>query len=232
MRANKDGLLAVRVSPAEKEEFEALAEAQGMRVSDLLRQFVQREIRKSRREKSSEAETRNHRPVSRPALSKTKAASRTNERPLSEVSSQQTSKGRMTMITETKPAPGTLSELASALAEIAGHIDWITEGLEEFPFTRQTDVLVARMEQAGVDGPCAAFHGFTYAWILAKQPELINEGDAVLGQILWIEDENYRTHVVLRSRVLGDYNRVSLLLPRIFDQVDQTWAGRQPEDED
>jgi hypothetical protein len=54
MRANKDGLLAVRVSPAEKEAFEALADAQGMRVSDLLRQFVQREIRKSRREKSSE----------------------------------------------------------------------------------------------------------------------------------------------------------------------------------
>jgi hypothetical protein len=53
MRANKDGLLAVRVLPAEKEEFEALAEAQGMRVSDLLRQYVQREIRKSRREKSS-----------------------------------------------------------------------------------------------------------------------------------------------------------------------------------
>jgi hypothetical protein len=43
----------VRVLPAEKEEFEALAEAQGMRVSDLLRQYVQREIRKSRREKSS-----------------------------------------------------------------------------------------------------------------------------------------------------------------------------------
>jgi hypothetical protein len=53
MRANKDGLLAMRVLPAEKEEFEALAEAQGMRVSDLLRQYVQREIRKSRREKSS-----------------------------------------------------------------------------------------------------------------------------------------------------------------------------------
>jgi hypothetical protein len=53
MRANKDGLLAVRVLPAEKEEFEALAEAQGMRVRDLLRQYVQREIRKSRREKSS-----------------------------------------------------------------------------------------------------------------------------------------------------------------------------------
>jgi hypothetical protein len=54
MRANKDGLLAVRVLPAEKEEFEALAEAQGMRVSDLLRQFVQREIRKSRREQKPE----------------------------------------------------------------------------------------------------------------------------------------------------------------------------------
>jgi hypothetical protein len=137
------------------------------------------------------------------------------------------------MITETKKAPPeTLGELATTLAEIAGHIDDVTQGLSEYPFTVQTDILVDRMEQAGVDGPCAAFHGFTYAWILAKQPELINEGDAVLGQILWIEDENYRTYVVLRSRVLGDYNKVSLLLPRIFDHVDQTWAGRQPEDED
>jgi hypothetical protein len=137
------------------------------------------------------------------------------------------------MITETKKAPPeTLGELATTLAAIAGHIDEVTDGLSEFPFTQQTDVLVNRMERAGIDGPCAAFHGLTYAWILAKQPELINEGDAVLGQILWIEDENYRTHVVLRSRVLGDYNRVSLLLRRIFDHVDQTWAGRQPEDED
>jgi hypothetical protein len=66
MRANKDGLLAVRVLPAEKEEFEALAEAQGMRVSDLLRQYVQREIRKSRREKSSvpEVETAPRSPAS------------------------------------------------------------------------------------------------------------------------------------------------------------------------
>jgi hypothetical protein len=137
------------------------------------------------------------------------------------------------MITETKKAPPeTLGELASTLAEIAGHIDEVTKGLSEYPFTVQTDVLIARMEQAGVDGPCAAFHGFTYAWILAKRPELINEGDAVLGQILWIEDEHYRTHVVLRSRVRGDYHKVSMLLPRIFDHVDQTWAGRQPEDED
>jgi hypothetical protein len=136
------------------------------------------------------------------------------------------------MIATDRKPPETVSELASSLAEIAGLLDEVTKGLSEYPFTVQTDVLVARMEQAGVDGPCAAFHGFTYAWILAKQPELINEGDAVLGQILWIEDENYRTHVVLRSRVLGDYNRVSLLLPRIFDHVDQTWAGRQPEDED
>jgi hypothetical protein len=47
MRANRDGLLAVRVLPAEKEAFEALAEAKGMRVSDLLRDYVQREIKKA-----------------------------------------------------------------------------------------------------------------------------------------------------------------------------------------
>jgi hypothetical protein len=86
------------------------------------------------------------------------------------------------------------------------------------------------MEQAGVDGPCAAFNGFTYAWILAKMPELTNEGDAVLDQILSIEDQHYRSYVVLRLRHEG--GKVSLLLPRIFDHVDQTWAGRQPEDED
>lgn len=136
------------------------------------------------------------------------------------------------MITETKKAPPeSLGELATTLAAIAGHIDEVTS-VSEYPLTVQTDVLVARMEQAGVDGPCAAFHGFTFAWILAKHPELINEGDAVLGQILWIEDEHYRTHVVLRSRVLGDYNKVSLLLPRIFDHVDSKWAGRNEPGED
>jgi hypothetical protein len=143
----------------------------------------------------------------------------------------QISERRIAMIATDRKVPETLGELAASLAELAGHLDEVTKGLSEYPFTVQTNVLVDRMEQAGVDGPCAAFHGFTYAWILAKQPELINEGDAVLGQILWIEDENYRTHVVLRSRVLGDYNKVSLLLPRIFDHVDRNWADRnEPED--
>jgi hypothetical protein len=83
------------------------------------------------------------------------------------------------MITETKKAPPeTLGELASALAELAGHIDQVTQGLEDFPFTKQTDVLLARMEQTEVDGPLAAFRGFIYAWILAKMPELTNHGDA------------------------------------------------------
>jgi hypothetical protein len=58
MKANQDVLLAVRVTRSEKEAFETLAEAQEMRVSDLLRQLVRREIKKSRRS-ASEAETRN-----------------------------------------------------------------------------------------------------------------------------------------------------------------------------
>jgi hypothetical protein len=133
------------------------------------------------------------------------------------------------MIATDRKAPETLGELAASLAEIAKLIDWVTEGLEDFPFTRQTDVLLARMEQAGIDGPCAAFHGFTYAWILANQPELINEGDAVLDQMLFIEDQNYRTYVVLRLR--RDGGKVSLLLPRIFDHVDRTWAERNEPEE-
>jgi hypothetical protein len=139
---------------------------------------------------------------------------------------KQISERRIAMIATDRKAPESLGELAASLAELAGHIDEVTSGLEEYKFTDQTDELVRRMEQAGVDGPCAAFHGFTYAWILAKQPELINEGDAVLDQILWVEDEKYRTYVVLRSRVPGDYSKVSLLLPRIFDHVDRTWAER------
>jgi hypothetical protein len=52
MKVNQDVLLAVRVTRSEKEAFETLAEAREMRVSDLLRQLAQKEIRKSRREKS------------------------------------------------------------------------------------------------------------------------------------------------------------------------------------
>jgi hypothetical protein len=132
--------------------------------------------------------------------------------------------------TDRKAPPESLGDLATCLAEIASHIDQVTEGLSEFPFTRQTDVLVNRMERARIDGPVAAFHGLTYAWILALLPELINEGDAVLDQVLWIEDHNYRTYVVLRSR--RDANKVSLMLPRIFDHVDRTWAERNEPAED
>jgi hypothetical protein len=128
------------------------------------------------------------------------------------------------MITETEKAPPqTLGQLAASLATLAGYIDWITEGLEDFPFTKQTDVLLARMEQTEVDGPLAAFRGFTYAWILAKMPELTNHGDALLDEILSIEDHRYRDYVVLSRRHIG---RVSLLLPRVFSQIDQTWAAK------
>jgi hypothetical protein len=143
---------------------------------------------------------------------------------------QQTSKGRITMIATDRKAPETLSELAASLAELAGHIDEVTEGLTEFPFTRQTDVLVNRMERARIDGPLAAFHGLTYAWILALLPELTNHGDAVLDEIVSIEDQHYRTYVVLRLRHEG--GKVSLLLPRIFDHVGRTWAERQPEEDE
>jgi hypothetical protein len=124
------------------------------------------------------------------------------------------------MITETKKAPPeTLGALAASLAELAGHIDEVTKGLEEFPFTKQTEVLLARMEQTEVDGPLAAFDGFLYAWMLAKLPELYG--------ILSIEDHSYRQYVVLRR----NHEKLSLLIPRVFKYVDQSWAERnEPED--
>jgi hypothetical protein len=119
------------------------------------------------------------------------------------------------MITEAKKAPPeTLGELAASLAELAGHIDQVTTGLEEFPFTKQTEVLLARMSQTEVDGPLAAFDGFLFAWMLAKQPELYG--------ILSIEDHNYREYVVLRR----NHEKLSLLIPRVFKHVDVEWASK------
>jgi hypothetical protein len=74
------------------------------------------------------------------------------------------------MIATDRKAPETLGELAASLAELAGHIDEVTKGLEDFPFTKQTDVLFVRMEQTQVDGPLAAFDGFLFAWMHAKMP--------------------------------------------------------------
>jgi antitoxin component of RelBE/YafQ-DinJ toxin-antitoxin module len=47
MRANKDGLVAARVLKSEEEAFKAVADAKGVSVSDLIREFVQREIKKA-----------------------------------------------------------------------------------------------------------------------------------------------------------------------------------------
>jgi hypothetical protein len=141
-----------------------------------------------------------------------------------------TSEKRLPMIATDRKAPESLAELATALAEIAQHIDEVTSDLDQYSFTHRSDVIVDRMEQAGVDGSLAAFNGFTHAWLLAKMPELTNEGDAVLDQMLFIEDQNYRTYVVLRLR--RDGGKVLLLLPRVFDHIDRTWADRQPEEED
>jgi hypothetical protein len=46
MRANKEGLIAFRVTSAQKDAFEAMAEAKGERMSEILRRFVERELRK------------------------------------------------------------------------------------------------------------------------------------------------------------------------------------------
>jgi hypothetical protein len=120
---------------------------------------------------------------------------------------------------ETKTAPESLGELATALAELATEIDRVIAGLEDFPFTEQTEELLNRMEQTQVDGGLAAFDGFTYAWMLAKMPELY--------RILAIEDHSYREYVVLRE--IG--GKVSLLIPRVFKYIDSTWAEKQPEGE-
>jgi len=118
------------------------------------------------------------------------------------------------MIAMDRKVPETLGELATSLAELAGHIDEVTKGVEEFPFTKQTEVLLARMEQTEVDGPMAAFDGFLYAWMLAKLPELYG--------ILSIEDHNYREYVVLRH----NHEKLSLLIPRVFKYVDQEWGAK------
>jgi hypothetical protein len=122
------------------------------------------------------------------------------------------------MITTDRKAPESLGELATSLAELAGHIDEVTNGLEDFPFTEQTDVLLERMEKTEVDGPLAAFDGFRFAWMLAKMPGLYG--------ILATDDHNYREYVVLRYQG----NKVSLLLPRVFKYIDDTWAERKPQE--
>lgn len=123
------------------------------------------------------------------------------------------------MIATDRKVPETLGELAASLAELAGHIDEVTKDLSDFPFTKQTDVLFARMEQTEVDGPLAAFDGFLFAWMLAKMPELYG--------ILEIDDSNFRHYVVLRNQD----HKLSLLIPRVFKYVDQEWAQKQPEGE-
>jgi antitoxin component of RelBE/YafQ-DinJ toxin-antitoxin module len=47
MRTNRAALIAFRVTTTEKEAFEALANDQGMLVSEILRQFVQQKIKKA-----------------------------------------------------------------------------------------------------------------------------------------------------------------------------------------
>jgi antitoxin component of RelBE/YafQ-DinJ toxin-antitoxin module len=49
MNPNKEVLLAVRVRSDEKEAFEAVARSQGLRISDLLRDYVRKEIKKARK---------------------------------------------------------------------------------------------------------------------------------------------------------------------------------------
>lgn len=44
--ANRDKLLNIRVSEAERRMLEAVAEAEGINVSDLIRQFIRRSYRK------------------------------------------------------------------------------------------------------------------------------------------------------------------------------------------
>jgi hypothetical protein len=55
MNPNKEVLLAVRVRSDEKEAFEAVARSQGLRISDLLREYVRKEIKKARKIPAAES---------------------------------------------------------------------------------------------------------------------------------------------------------------------------------
>jgi hypothetical protein len=120
-------------------------------------------------------------------------------------------------VTPTAP-PKSLGELAKALSEIAEAIDAVTSDTEALPLSQQVTEVVDRIEQFNeIDGPAAAFHGVTYAWLMAKFPHL--------DDVLSIEGVQYRQYVVLRTMPY----KVSLLLPRVFSYTNDEWADRAPE---
>jgi hypothetical protein len=126
------------------------------------------------------------------------------------------------METQTKTTPQSLAELAQALLELANHVERISEGVESADRDR-TRKIVDRMLREGADDYIAAFHGITYAWVLAIMPEL--------EDVMNFDAKSYRRTVVLETRRGHGsnqlHNRFEFMLPKSLDYVDDEWAGRE-----
>jgi hypothetical protein len=127
------------------------------------------------------------------------------------------------METQTKKTPETLSEMARAIATLAEQVERIAAA-----GTKSTALLVDRMEADGPDEYVAAFHGLTYAWILAVMPEV--------EDVMHFDAKDYHRTVVLQrysgSVREGTYERyrVEFMLPQSLAYVDDEWAGREVEE--
>jgi hypothetical protein len=118
-----------------------------------------------------------------------------------------------------RETPETLGDLAFALSVIGYRIEHLLEGIDELPFTQRSEELLKRMTRLPYHEGAAAFHGLTYAYLLQRNPHLAG--------LLKVTEDRYRLHVELDTRE----HKVSMLLPRIFQSVDQLWAKRPVEGE-
>lgn len=127
------------------------------------------------------------------------------------------------METQIKASPETLTDFAEGQLELVKRIERLIEGLDQL----NTAAIVDRMLADGADEYVAAFHGLTYAWVLAVMPEL--------EEVMHFDATDYRTTMVLQ-RYKGDVRRgtderyrFEFIIPKELRYVDDEWSGREVE---